>query len=410
MVISISLVLSYCVSASDNTFNILFHPLQNLDISSIYDLYHYWLDFFIFLSLFISVAKLTVGRRFGGREGKVLSVVVGLALALSLTLLEYRLGFSIKSFGPIAAGILLFLVGVVVFYLVKSVGVGGMSSGSIAFMITYFLIRAALPELFLWAEDNPWFALVHLILFIAFITSIFKIIDSMFSGRDIKSLGRTLMRSPNPDSNLKRNIDDEKQEIHWIKGGLRRKTKKGIRGSSGIIEELEEMVRIVERYGSSDKARRLIAEKINGIVSKENLISKQLAYLKELSERIEQSDTKKLGDLRSRWDKVPDRDKGILKEEMLLEKDKIVSEEELRKLESVLSQNDSNFRLCLSNSVQCLGSNQPVQARDWLLKAIKCEEGSMNVFKEMKELEDQLLKLTKREFKTFKKEWKDERG
>jgi hypothetical protein len=98
-----------------------------------------------------------------------------------------------------------------------------------------------------------------------------------------------------------------------------------------------------------------------------------------------------------------------LKEEILLEKNKIISEEELRKLESALSQNDSNFRLCLSNAVQCLGSNQPVQARDWLLKAIKCEEGAMNIFKEMKEIEDKLLKLTKREFKTFKKEWRDER-
>jgi hypothetical protein len=76
----------------------------------------------------------------------------------------------------------------------------------------------------------------------------------------------------------------------------------------------------------------------------------------------------------------------------------------------VLSKYDNNFRLCLSNAVQCLKSNQPSQARDWLFKAIKCEEGAMNIFKEMKELENRLLKLTRREFKTFKKEWKDEKG
>jgi len=44
------------------------------------------------------------------------------------------------------------------------------------------------------------------------------------------------------------------------------------------------------------------------------------------------------------------------------------------------------------------------------LKAIKCEEGAMNIFKEMKDIEDKLLKLTKREFKTFKKERRDESG
>jgi len=121
--------------ASSNPLNDLFHPLQYLDISSFYDLYHYWIDFFIFVCLFISVGKITIGRRFGGREGKVLSVVIGLVLALSLSLLESRVGFSIKSFGPFAAGILIFLVGLVVFYLVKSFGAGTVSSGSFAFVI-----------------------------------------------------------------------------------------------------------------------------------------------------------------------------------------------------------------------------------------------------------------------------------
>jgi hypothetical protein len=354
--------------------------------------------------------KLTLGRRFGGKEGKVLSIVIGLALALSLSLLEYRLGFSIKSFGPIAAGILIFLVGMVFFYLIKSVGAGSGSSGSFALIITYVLIRSALPEIFLLVEDNPWFALFHLVLLIAFVVSIFKIIASLFSGKDIRSLGRTLMRSPKPDSNLKRNIDDEKQEIHLIKSDLRRKTKKGIKGSSNIIEQLEEMVKIIEKYGSTGKTRHLVAEKINAIASKENLMLKQLSYIKNLSERIENFDQKLFGELRSKWNSVPNRDKDILKEEILLEKDKIVSEEELRRLESVLSKNDDNFRLSLSNSTQCLRSNQPIQAKDWLLKAINCEEGAMNIFKEMKDIEDKLLKLTKREFKTFKKEWRDESG
>jgi hypothetical protein len=396
--------------ASSNPLNDLFHPLQYLDIGSFYDQYHYWIDFFIFLCLFISVGKITLGRRFGGREGKVLSAVVGLVLALSLSLLEYRVGFSIKSFGPFAAGILIFLVGLVIFYLVKSFGAGTVSSGSFAFAITYFLVRASLPELFLWAEDNPLFALLHLVLFVVFMVSIFKIVGSLFSGKGIKSLGRTLMHSPNPDSNLRKNIDNEKREIHLIKSDLRRTTKKGGKESSNIIEQLEEMIRIIEKYGSTDRARHLIADKINVIASKENLILKQLAYLKDLSERIENFDLKLFRELRARWDRVPDRDKDILKEEILLEKNKIISEEELRKLESVLSKYDNNFRLCLSNAVQCLKSNQPSQARDWLFKAIKCEEGAMNIFKEMKELENRLLKLTRREFKTFKKEWKDEKG
>ena len=60
--------------------------------------------------------------------------------------------------------------------------------------------------------------------------------------------------------------------------------------------------------------------------------------------------------------------------------------------------------------MESLRTNQPAQARDWLLKAIKCEEEAVNIFKEMKEIEGRLLKLTKREFRTLKQEMKDEKG
>ena len=401
------------VFASDNAFNTVFHPLQDLDISIFYNAYHYWIDFFIFLCLFISVGKITLGRRFGGREGKVLSVVIGSVLALSLTLFEYQVGFSIKSFGPFAAGILLFLFGLVIFYLVKSVGAGSGASGSFAFVITYFLVRAALPELFLWAGDNPLFVLLHIVFAVALIISIWKIIGSFWSGRDIRSLGRSLKHSPNPsniDSGLRRNMDSERQEIHLIKSDLRRSTKKGRKGSIDILDKLGEMIKIIEQYGNTDRAKHLIAEKINAIASNENLILKQLAYLKDLNQRIEDFDFRSFKQLRAKWDEVPEKQREILKEEILLEKNKIISEEKIRQLETVLSKYDNDFRLCLSNSVQRLRSNQPVQAKDWLLKAINCEKGAMNIFKEMKDIEDKLLKLTKREFKTFKKEWRNEKG
>lgn len=398
------------VSASDNAFNTLFLPLQYLDISIFYNAYHYWIDFFIFLCLFVSVGKITLGRRFSGREGKILSVVVGFVLALSLSLLEYRLGFSIRFLGPIAAGILIFLVGIIIFYLVKSVGAGSTSSGSIAFVFTYFFVRAAVPELFLWAENNPLFALLHIAFVAALIISIWKIIGSLSSGRDIKTLARTLENASTPNPGPRRNTEGEKQEIHLIKRDLRHITKKGVKEGSNIIEQLEEIKTIIEKYGSTDRAKHLIAEKINAIASNENLILKQLAYLKDLSQRIEDFDFRSFKELRAKWDEVPEKEREILKEEILLGKNKIVSEEGLRQLESVLFKNDNNFRLCLSNAVQCLRSNQPVQAEDWLLKAINCEKGAMNIFKEMKDIEDKLLKLTKREFKTFKKEWRDEKG
>jgi hypothetical protein len=51
-----------------------------------------------------------------------------------------RMDFSLRSFGAIAAGILIFLVGLVIFYLIKSVNAGYSAAGAFSFIITYFLL------------------------------------------------------------------------------------------------------------------------------------------------------------------------------------------------------------------------------------------------------------------------------
>ena len=135
----------------------------------------------------------------------------------------------------------------------------------------------------------------------------------------------------------------------------------------------------------------------------------QLGSLKQISEGIEGFDLKAFKELKTRWDKVPDKEKGIVKEEIQIEKDKILSEEKLREMESEVLRFDKDFRYFLNMAVASLRSNQPNQARDWVLKAIRAEEEAVNILKEMKSLEDRLLKLTKMEFRTLRKEAKEER-
>jgi len=195
-----------------------------------------------------------------------------------------------------------------------------------------------------------------------------------------------------------------------IKWDLRGITKEGMQEGGSIIDRLREMVRILEKYGSTGKGRHLVAEKLNQIAPKENLILKQLGYLKDLGQKIEDFDIRSFKELRDRWDKVPNKEKDIVREEILLEKNKIITEKELKEMEASLIRNDNDFRYSLSAAVECLKSNQPAQARDWILKAIRFEEIETTIFKNMKNIEDRLLKLTKREFKTLKKEMNDEKG
>ena len=236
-----------------------------------------------------------------------------------------------------------------------------------------------------------------------------KMVSSFRSKSNVGSLGRSLERSHDVNLDLGPNVSMEKNERSLIKKRLERITKKGIREGRGIIEDLYEIIKIIEEYGDTDHGRRLIAEKLNHISSKENLILKQLAYLKDLSQRIERFDLKSFNELQSRWDRVPEKERNIVKEEILLEKNKILSEEKLRELEAELLKYDQDCRYDLNMAVASLRSNQPGQAREWISKAIRAEEEGMNIFKEMKTMEDRLLMLARMEFRTVKKEAKEEK-
>ena len=145
------------------------------------------------------------------------------------------------------------------------------------------------------------------------------------------------------------------------------------------MDRLREMIRIIEEYGSTDKARNLIAEKLNQIAPKENLILKQFAYLKDLSQKIEDFDLRSFKDLRARWDKIPEKEKDIIKRRNSDREKQDNLRGEASTIRVCLSRYDNDFRYSVSSAVECLKSNQPAQARDWLLKAIQCEEEAMNL-------------------------------
>jgi hypothetical protein len=154
-----------------------------------------------------------------------------------------KMDFSLKSFGPIAAGIVIILVGLMIFYLIKSVNAGYPAAGAISFIITYFLISATVPNFFLWVEENQWTEWVHLGLVIALIVSFWKVVSSLWSRGSMQSWGRSLERSHGLMLGPRENIDREKNDWSLIKHKLKRITKRGIKGRKEIVGGLSVLKR-----------------------------------------------------------------------------------------------------------------------------------------------------------------------
>ena len=102
--------------------------------------------------------------------------------------------------------------------------------------------------------------------------------------------------------------------------------------------------------------------------------------------------------------RLPEKEREFVRDEIRQEKDKIVSEERLRQVQSEVTKHDKDFQYCLKMAAATLSAGQPGQARDWIEKAVGCEQRALKMFEEMQEIEGKLLSLTKKEYKAFKRE------
>jgi len=100
-------------------------------------------DALVFLLIFVGLARVVFEKRFPGQGGKAMIMGVGLALSLGMVFAEVQYGFSLKTFGPMAAGIVLMLMCFMLFHVGKAFGFS--TGGSIA--LVFFLGVPLAPQL-----------------------------------------------------------------------------------------------------------------------------------------------------------------------------------------------------------------------------------------------------------------------
>lgn len=154
-----------------------FQYLRGFSPANVYAGYSGIFDFFVYLLIFLGISRTAFEEQFKGRGGKALITGIGIALSLSLAVAEQRFSFNLGSLSPIAGGIILLILGFLLFQLFSKLGIG--LSGPLSFVLIYFFASSITPELFTWiAEKLP---ILNLILAVAVIISIVSIIHGLWS-------------------------------------------------------------------------------------------------------------------------------------------------------------------------------------------------------------------------------------
>lgn len=398
---------SRLVSAS--VIDDLFSPFDGVDFSRTYDEYSSIIDLVIYAIMFIGLSQATLGKRFEGRGGKAVVSAVGMVLAIGLAISERTLGFNLRSFGPLAAGLFIFFVGFMMYLGIKNTGVGATTSGSIALVVTYFSIRAVAPGFFDWMAANQYTSWIHAILLIAVLIASYRVVRLILPGRD-KHLGHEAKKFAHqlskPPKELFDQLHDEKREEEFIKTRLEKITDTAEKNSSQLIEELKDMKKLIDEYGGTVRGRYLLARKIETITPEEHQAQKLFLQIKQMADKLSVFDYNHFVKLKDQYSKLTPEARDQIKKEFISEWHKIGAEKDITRHEKLLSEYDRNFTHAMSMIIVALKADKIKDAHNWIDEAIKWEQRVQKTFRNLEHLEKKLEAYTHREIKAEKKEVK----
>ncbi|MFC1608091.1 hypothetical protein ACFL47_08985 [Candidatus Latescibacterota bacterium] len=416
MLFMIRIIIFICVFflpvkyVSASVIDDLFSPFDGIDISQTYDQYYSVIDFIVYAIMFVGLSQATLGKRFEGKGGKAVVSAVGMVLAIGLAISERTLGFNLRSFGPLAAGLFIFFVGFMMYLGIKTAGMSAASSGSIALVVTYFSIRAVAPGFFDWMAGNKYMSWMHAVLLIAVLISAYKVIRLIMPGKN-KHLGKEALKFAKEQTkgpkDLFDQLHDEKREEEFIKTSLEKVTENAEKTSEQIIEDLVDIKKLIDEYGGTVRGRYLLAQKIETITPEEHQMRRLFVSIQEMVKKFSEFDHNHFEKLKDQYLKLSHDARKEIHTEFKAEWHKIGAEKHLVKHEKELAEYDRNFAHAVSMVIVALKADKIKDAHTWIDEAIKWEKRVLKSFRELEHLEKKIVAYTKREIKAEKKEIKD---
>jgi len=376
-----------------------FAPLRDLNIPRFYSHYSSVIDAIIFCVIFVGLAQVTLGKRFGATKGgKAVVVGVGLALALSLVIMEQTMDFSIAQFGPYAAAIFVLLAASVLFYLLRMLGVGGFGSFAGSYVVVYFLLRAVVPSFFHYLQSNApgLHGLIALGALICLFVALWKIASGVWpgAGEKIGKIAERITPLPEKPEEAPEAKAELGGEMRLLRGKLAEIQRQRVKDSEAIISDLDNIVAVIDRYGDTAESRRLIADKLSrDIVPREHRLRTSLRALRKLYERVEKFELGMLVQLKS----LPPAKRKAAEDEIKEKLRKLNIEERIKAVEQKINNHDRLFRSKLKQAVQQVNAGRMDQARNALIEARDAEHHIRELDEDIQKLGVLLRSLTSRE-------------
>ena len=371
---------------SRDPFAGILDPFAWWDIARTYDKYSGVFDLVIYCSVFIAIAHVVFTSRFTGRPGKVMATVIGIALGVSLAAVERQFGWSLRSASPIAALIGLLLMGFLLLQTMVKINVPWTLAVPLTYVVIYLFLRAVTPQLVTAIADKIPF--LHLLTAVMFLICVWRIGVAIWPRRHgddpatrddssfISGLNRKLEeREIKAEKRMKRHLIPE------------------VRHESARLERnLEALQRELKRDRPDLKA---VAQALSDIAHRSDALTQEIDHIRILDRRIRNADYHELGELSGYYRELNEGDREKLKEQILLERRKIVQEHAIVELAERCERRQQQFRDTLEQAARACFSGDRAAVSQCISAAVATEQAQEEELKGLKTAEKRLLALTK---------------
>jgi len=383
-----------------NPINQLLKPFEDMDIASAYQQHYLLIDFVIYVLIFVGLSRFVFARKFPGRSGKAISIGMGVALSIGLSVFSYTSGFSLARFGPLAAIFLLILTAFMIVGLIKQFGGNSTTSGIIAFIVTYFITRAAFPEIYEWTQKTAFGAWIDAALMISIpILLALLTLHAMHHFTQNSSINRNRemahVKTEKPDPlnfGFVRKLENESL----------RTDKQVMKNEKAVVGDIKSIISLLKSGRITAEIQSKIRAKLDDLHRRDNIFRNMSHRLKLLNQKLVDSEINTLEKASISEGLSSSQDQSKLKRIAISEKKSIVDNRKIRALQESVDQKHQQFIKRIKMSINELEQRNNNEALRNLVHAQEIEEDSRKLLKDIRRLHKQLMQITKNEKHTVK--------
>lgn len=358
------------------TTGLVVDPLAGYEPLSLYERYHILADFLLFSALFISAAYVTIGRRFG-HSG--IAVSLGIMLAVAMTAAEPVLGFSVRSFGTLAMLVLLLLTGAALFQGLTGFGLKRLPAAFLGVLLVLLGVVVYAPGLS--NIMQPWLAIG---LTVSLIYLIYRIVQ-FAANRDASQPRVALPTLPQMEiaSAPPVPVGDERSATRMLLRGITRDTRKD---SSQIAGELAYLLKLLDRI-EHPATRQLIARKLEEVPPKVHDLRSRLGELHRQASKVVSFHREAYAGIAKQFGKMTHEQRHAVKDIVTRELEQNKLANRLQTLEEAVARIEHELEADTDMAATLIRRGLIDDARTVLARAIAREREAEKTLKEMEAVE-----------------------